>query len=204
MRNGGHSITVRLILKRGGKMCDNYFNALTRYCNLVTKYCDVMIDYCDQIDNTLTEGYIKMFKPMSIKVKYFADIEPLKKIYTGDWIDLRATETIKFKKGEIKKIPLGIGMILPDGYEAHILPRSSTPLNFGIILLNSMGVIDNSFNGDNDEWGFLARAIRKTVINKNDRIAQFRIVKNQPLLTFLTVEKLNDTNRGSYGSTGIN
>lgn len=174
------------------------------YLDVVSDYCDAVAKYLETINSYIDGRYIRMCKPMSIKVKYFADIEPLKKLYTGDWIDLRAAETVKFKKGEIKKIPLGIGMILPDGYEAHILPRSSTPLNFGIILLNGMGIIDNSFNGDNDEWSFLATAIRKTVINKNDRIAQFRIVKNQPLLTFSAVEKLNDTNRGSYGSTGIN
>ena len=99
-------------------------------------------------------------------------------------------------------LSLGVGMILPTGYEAHVLPRSSTPSKFGIIMANSMGVIDNSYNGDTDEWRFPAIAWRDTIINKGDRIAQFRIVKNQPVIEFDTVDYLNDNSRGGIGSTG--
>lgn len=138
-----------------------------------------------------------------IKVKYFVeDLEPLKKIKTGDWIDLRAAETVTLKKGESRLIRLGVGMILPDGYEAILAPRSSTPSKFGIMCAHSIGVIDNSYSGDSDEWHFSAVAVRDTVIEKGDRIAQFRIVKNQPYIIFETVEHLNEKSRGGIGSTG--
>lgn len=139
----------------------------------------------------------------TIKIKYFDnDIDKIQKITVGDWIDLRSAETVEFKKGEYALIRLGVGMILPDGYEAHVLPRSSTPSKFGIIMANSMGIIDNSYSGDADEWKFPAVAIRDTVIHKNDRICQFRIVKNQPDITFEVVDHLNENSRGGIGSTG--
>lgn len=140
---------------------------------------------------------------MPIKIKYFVEgLEPIHKIGVGDWIDLRAGERVEMKKGEYRLIRLGVGMILPDHYEALVLPRSSTPSKFGIILANSMGVIDNSYSGDADEWKFPALAIRDTVIEKGDRIAQFRIIKNQPSLTFEVVDHLNEESRGGIGSTG--
>ena len=139
-----------------------------------------------------------------IKIKYFdQEIEKIQKISVGDWIDLRCAERVELKAGEYKLLRLGVGMILPDGYEALILPRSSTPGKFGIILANSMGVIDNSYSGDSDEWRFPAVAIRDTVIEKGDRIAQFRIMKNQPKIEFEEVEHLNETSRGGIGSTGV-
>ena len=138
-----------------------------------------------------------------IKVKYFdKEIDKLEKIAVGDWIDLRSAETVELKGGEYHLIPLGVGMILPYGYEAHVLPRSSTPSKFGIMCANSMGVIDNSYSGDRDEWKFPAVAIRDTVIHKNDRICQFRIVRNQPGVIFETVDHLNEVSRGGIGSTG--
>ena len=138
-----------------------------------------------------------------IKIKYFEpDLEPIKKISVGDWIDLRAAETVCLSRGEYRLIRLGVGMILPDGYEAHVLPRSSTATQFGIMLANSMGVIDNSYSGDSDEWHFPAVAICNTIIEKGDRIAQFRIVKNQPSIEFETVENLDEVSRGGLGSTG--
>lgn len=138
-----------------------------------------------------------------IKIKYFdQEIEPIQKISKGDWIDLRSAERVELKAGEYHLIPLGVGMILPDGYEAHVLPRSSTPSKFGIMCANSMGVIDNSYSGDSDEWRFPAVAIRDTVIEKGDRIAQFRIVRNQPTIEFEVVEHLNEISRGGIGSTG--
>jgi dUTP pyrophosphatase len=109
---------------------------------------------------------------------------------------------VELKAGESYLIRLGVGMILPAGYEALVLPRSSTPSKFGITLANSMGVIDNSYCGDADEWKFPAIAIRDTVIHKGDRIAQFRIVENQPRLIFDTVSKLKAKSRGGIGSTG--
>ena len=139
----------------------------------------------------------------TIKIKYFTDIERIEKISQGDWIDLRAAETVSLSKGEFKLISLGVGMILPDGYEAHIVPRSSTFKKFHIIQTNHMGIIDNSYCGEQDEWKFPALAVEDTIINKNDRICQFRIVKKQPEIVFEQVEKLSDTNRGGFGSTGV-
>lgn len=140
---------------------------------------------------------------MKIKIKYFdSELEEISKIPQGDWIDLRAAETVNMKKGEFKLIRLGVGMILPQGYEAHVLPRSSTCKNFGIILSNSQGIIDESFQGNDDEWMFPAIAVRDTIIHKNDRICQFRIVEKQPEITFEKVDHLNAESRGGVGSTG--
>lgn len=139
----------------------------------------------------------------TIKIKYFdQEIDKIQKITVGDWIDLRSAETVFLEKGEYALIRLGVGMILPADYEAHVLPRSSTPSKFGIVCANSMGIIDNSYSGDADEWKFPAVAIRDTVIHKNDRICQFRIVKNQPGITFEVVDHLRENSRGGIGSTG--
>lgn len=137
-----------------------------------------------------------------IKIKYFTDIEPITKKNNGDWIDLRTAERIELKQGEFKLIPLGVGMILPDGYEANIVPRSSTFKTWGILQTNHFGVIDNSYSGDNDQWFYPAYATRDTVIEKNDRICQFRINKKMPDVDFVTVEHLNDTDRGGFGTSG--
>lgn len=140
----------------------------------------------------------------TVKVKYLCDkIEKLTYIDNkSDWIDLRAARHIKMKAGEFRLIPLGVAIELPKGYEAHIVPRSSTFKNFGIIQTNSMGIIDESYCGDDDEWFFPAYALRDTEINVNDRICQFRIVRHQPKITFAEVEKLGNHNRGGHGSTG--
>lgn len=141
----------------------------------------------------------------TIKIKYHcSDIDKIKKIAVGDWIDLRAAETVTISKGEYALISLGISMKLPDGYEAHVVPRSSTFKNWGIIQTNSMGVIDNSYSGTNDIWHFPAFAIRDTTINKNDRICQFRIVERQPQIEFIEVDSLDAVDRGGFGSTGAN
>lgn len=140
-----------------------------------------------------------------IKIKYFTnEIDKINKIVKGDWIDLRAAEKVILKAGEFKLIPLGVGMILPDGYEAHIVPRSSTYKNFGVIQTNHCGIVDNSYSGDNDQWLMPVYALRDTEININDRICQFRIVENQPCLEFEEVTKLNSEDRGGFGSTGKN
>ena len=142
---------------------------------------------------------------MNIKIKYFSDIVPLEYIggtNKSNWIDLRSAEDVDLKAGEYKLIKLGVGMILPEGYEANIVPRSSTFKNYGIIQTNCYGVIDNSYSGDNDEWKFPAYALRDTHINKNDRICQFRINRIQPEVEFEIVEHLNYTDRGGFGSSG--
>ena len=140
-----------------------------------------------------------------IKIKYFTDeIERLQYIDgKSDWIDLRAAKDLDMKAGEFKLIPLGIAMELPKGYEAHVIPRSSTFKNFGIIQTNSMGLIDESYSGNDDQWFFPAYAIRDTSIKVNDRIGQFRIMEHQPILQFVEVNELLGENRGGHGSTGI-
>ena len=143
---------------------------------------------------------------MNIKIKYFTDkIEKLRYIDgKSDWIDLRAAETIEMKAGEFKLIPLGVAMQLPDGYEAHVVPRSSTFKNFGIIQTNSQGIIDESYSGPDDQWFFPAYALRDTVININDRICQFRIIEHQPRFDFIPDTLVENINRHGFGSTGIN
>ena len=143
-------------------------------------------------------------EPKTIKIKYFTDeIEKLAYIDgKSDWIDLRSAEEIDLKAGEFKPIPLGVAMELPKGYEAHVVPRSSTFKNFGIIQTNHQGVIDSSYCGNNDEWKMPVYAIRDTVIHRNDRICQFRIMENQPKIIFEEVTYLDNEDRGGHGSTG--
>lgn len=138
-----------------------------------------------------------------ILIRYHNDnIDKIEKIIQGDWIDLRAAETVRLKAGEFKIISLGVSMKLPEGYEAHIVPRSSTFKKWGIIQANHMGVIDSSYSGDDDVWGMAVIAMRDTVISENDRICQFRIEKKMPDVTFTTVKHLDGKNRGGFGSTG--
>ncbi len=142
----------------------------------------------------------------TIKIKYFTEeIDKLTYIDgKSDWIDLRASETVELKAGEFKLIPLGVAMELPAGYEAHVVPRSSTFKNYGVLQVNSCGIIDGSYCGDEDMWRMPVYATRDTVIQKNDRICQFRIVENQPKIEFQQVASLKNENRGGFGSTGEN
>ena len=142
---------------------------------------------------------------MNLIVRYLSDrIEKLQYIEgKSDWIDLRAAEDVSLKAGEFHLIPLGVAIKLPAGYEAHIVPRSSTFKNFGILQTNHMGVIDETYCGDNDQWFFPALAMRDTVIHANDRICQFRIMEHQPALTFIEAAHLDSPDRGGFGSTGV-
>lgn len=139
---------------------------------------------------------------MEIKVKYHADIRPLEKTDKGDWIDLRAAEDVELHAGEFKLISLGVSMKLPEGYEANIVPRSSTFKHWGVLQTNHFGVIDNSYSGDNDIWMFPAYATRDVLIEKNSRICQFRIQRKMDDVTLTTVDKLDDIDRGGFGSSG--
>lgn len=139
----------------------------------------------------------------SIKIKYHADIDHVEKIHKGDWIDLRAAEDVLIKDGQFRMVSLGVSMELPEGYEALVVPRSSTFRKYGVILVNSMGIIDESYCGDNDVWQFLALAVSgDTMIPKNERICQFRIIEHQPQIEFEEVEELGNKDRGGIGSTG--
>ena len=144
-----------------------------------------------------------------IKIKYFDEDMP-KLDYIGgkeksDWIDLRSAIDFQMKKGEFRLIPLGVAMQLPKGYEAHIVPRSSTFKNFKIIQTNHQAVIDESYCGDNDQWFYPCYALENTpLIRKGERILQFRIVEQQPQIEFEIVDKLDNQDRGGIGSSGIN
>ena len=139
-----------------------------------------------------------------LKIKYFVDgIDELCYVAgKSDWIDLHAAEEVTLKAGEFRLIPLGVAIALPEGYEAHIVPRSSTFKNYGILQTNSMGVVDCSYCGDNDQWRMPVYATRDVTIEKNARICQFRIMRNQPSLRFTRVERLDGPDRGGFGSTG--
>lgn len=156
---------------------------------------------------------------MKIKIKYFEGAKKLEKIAQGDWIDVYANEDVFIPKGEMRLIPLGIAMELPKRYEAHLAPRSSTFKRWGIIQTNHIGIIDNSYSGDNDEWKYPAfclesrdileteengftKVVSGTWIRKGDKIAQFRIMRTQPKIKFEEVEVLGNEDRGSFGSTG--
>lgn len=144
---------------------------------------------------------------MKIKVKYFTNFsedEKIKKIEKGDWIDLRSAEDVTLKKSEFRLIKLGVGMILPEGYEAHIVPRSSTFKNWKVVQANMMGVIDNSYSGNDDQWHFPAIALEDTEIKKGDRICQFRIMRKMEGIDIVEVDELNAISRGGFGSTGRN
>ena len=143
-------------------------------------------------------------KQETIQIRYFSDeIEPLRYIDgKSDWIDLRAAERVELKAGDFRLIRLGIAMKLPEGYEAHVVPRSSTFKTWGLLQTNSMGVIDGSYCGDNDEWRMPVYATRDTCVEVGDRSCQFRIMENQPRIVFERVEHLEGADRGGFGSTG--
>ena len=145
-------------------------------------------------------------KEETIRIRYLSDeIEPLRYIDgKSDWIDLRAAERVELKAGDFRLIRLGVAMELPRGYEAHVVPRSSTFKTWGLLQTNSMGVIDGSYCGDNDEWRVPVYATRDTVVEVGDRICQFRIMENQPRITFEQVERLSGADRGGFGTTGRN
>ena len=137
-----------------------------------------------------------------ILIRYHANIPRIEKRENGDWIDLYAAEDVSLKAGEYRLISLGVSMVLPKGYEAHVAPRSSTFKRWGILQVNSVGIIDESYRGDDDVWRYPVLAMRDTKIEKGDRICQFRIVEKMPSIRFTQVEKLDGDNRGGFGSTG--
>lgn len=140
-----------------------------------------------------------------IKIKYHVEgLEPVKQAHPFEWCDLRSAETVELKKGDFKLIDLGVSIALPEGYEAILAPRSSTFKNYGVLMVNSVGVIDFLYRGDTDHWMMPVYATRDIVINKNDRICQFRIQECQPTLYFSETDDMEDESRGGLGSTGVN
>lgn len=138
-----------------------------------------------------------------VKVKYLVEgLEELRCVPGSDWVDLRCAEDVTLRAGEFRLIPLGVAVALPEGYEAHVVPRSSTFKNYGLLQANSMGVVDGSYRGDGDQWRWPVFATRNVTIEKNTRLCQFRIMENQPPLVFTKVERLDAPDRGGFGSTG--
>lgn len=138
-----------------------------------------------------------------IRIRYADGVKRLAMWSRGDWIDLRAAERVVLRKGDYKRISLGVAMELPEGYEAIVAARSSSFEKWGFIPVNGIGIIDNSYNGNNDVWNLLVYATRDAIIEKDERIAQFRILKNQPVISFSEVEDLGHEDRGGIGSTGV-
>lgn len=144
-----------------------------------------------------------MEQTKTINIKYFdEDVQEIEKIDIGDWIDLRSRKNLEYISGAYFEVPLNVAMQLPEGYEANVVPRSSSFKNHGIVMVNSLAVIDNSYSGNKDEWVMPVYSIRDGEIEKGDRIAQFRIVKQQPPVEFNKVNKLSEKSRGGLGSTG--
>ena len=138
---------------------------------------------------------------MEVKIKYLDDVRIEQH---GNWIDLRSAEDVALEKGDYHLIPLGVAMEIPKGYEAHVVPRSSTFSKYGVIQTNGMGIIDNEYNGDSDQWYMPVYATRATVIGKGDRVCQFRLVKSMGEIEFVRVDNLGNQDRGGLGSTGRN
>ena len=140
----------------------------------------------------------------TIKICYVdKEMPKIEKINVGDWIDLRSRVELDYKAGDYLQIPLGIIVQLPNGYEAIEAPRSSTFKKYGIIMCNSIGIIDNSYCGPGDEWNFLGYALRDGHIDKYDRICQFRILKSMPYTEIVEIEEPEGESRGGIGSTGV-
>ena len=137
-----------------------------------------------------------------IKIKYLPGSPQLEILDKGDWIDLYTYEDVSLKPGESARISLGVAMKLPDGYEAHVAPRSSTFKRWGILQTNSVAVIDNSYCGNDDIWLYPVLSTQAVVIPKGTRLCQFRIIEKQPKINFITVDSLGEENRGGFGISG--
>ena len=165
---------------------------------------ELIINYKDELCN--------MWEDNNIKVKYFSDDTPRLKIEPkGDMIDLYAAEDVMLEYMEEALIPLGVAIEVPIGFRCNLLPRSSTFKKWGIIITNSMGVIDHLYCGDNDEWKLAVICLKPrhfidgkkcTLIHKGDKIAQFEVVPIMPKFNLKEVDHLNNKDRGGFGSTG--
>ena len=173
-----------------------YIQVLVEFLKLLV-VCAVLIPFI-YLANDLGK---KIFERNIIKIKYHVEGIEISKIAIGDWIDLCSAEDVIINRGGFKIISLGVSMSLPDGYEAHVVPRSSTFKTWGILQTNGMGIIDNSYSGNGDIWRFPAYATRDTEIKKGDRICQFRIIEKSNM-KLKTVNDLGNNNRGGFGTTG--
>lgn len=153
---------------------------------------------------------------MKLRIKYFENATKLTKITKGNWIDVYANKDVFVEVNERAMIPLGFALELPNGWEGHLAPRSSTFKTWGIIQTNSVGVVDDTYIGDNDQWhmpvyclqgkdNIIVDGVKKsgTWIKKGDKIGQFRIMEVMPNIEFEEVEHLENDNRGGFGTTGV-
>jgi dUTP pyrophosphatase len=147
------------------------------------------------------------YQNMKMKIKYFEGATKLKKISKGNWIDVYASKDVFVPLNDRAMIPLGFALELPKGWEGHLAPRSSTFKTWGIIQTNSVGVVDDTYIGDNDQWHMPVYCLDSkneggTWIKKGDKIGQFRIMEVMPEIEFEEVEVFNNSDRGGFGSTG--
>lgn len=185
------------ILERGIKDCSGCTIPHFCYDRMIARLCAANESAEDRKMEESRENELE------IKIKYHeAALQKIEKIEQGDWIDLRAAERVELKKGESRLISLGISVQLPSGYEAHVAPRSSTFAKWGILQVNSVGVIDESYCGENDVWKMPVLATRDTVIEQNDRICQFRLIRKMEPVEIMETECLEAPDRGGFGSTG--
>ena len=211
--------TLNSELERCGIYCSEPLLTLNGEIIEIDNFDDDDLPYCVRFNNEAKDCYYlpeellelaftsnEVSNNKKIKIKYHEPITPLENINgaNSDWIDLRCAEPngVDLKTGEFKLISLGVSMKLPDGYEAHIVPRSSTFKTWGLLQTNPHAVIDNSYCSDTDVWKYPVYATRDTHIDFNDRICQFRIVKKQPVIIFEKVDHLDGKTRGGFGSSG--
>ena len=181
-----------------------YMSKVGSHHGLYCSVCGAWYKWANKDEVRLYSHVNNAVESVEIKVKYLRDVPKLKKINTGDWIDLYVGEDIEIPINTYTTIPLGVAMELPLGYEAIIAPRSSTFKRYGLIQTNSIGIIDESYNGDTDEWLLPVISLTQhVVLKKGTRICQFRIIKHQPECKFIEVTALGNVNRGGFGGTGI-
>ena len=149
---------------------------------------------------------------ITMRIKYFEGATKLEKITKGNWIDVYANKDMFVKEGDRAMIPLGFALELPNGWEGHLAPRSSTFKTWGIIQTNSVGVVDDTYIGDNDQWHMPVYCLQGkdsvdgqlgTIIRKGDKIGQFRIMEVMPQIEFEEVDSFGNADRGGFGTTGI-
>lgn len=164
--------------------------------NDISHYYEKKLDEKEVEKLTRSQGFPEVLVMYHNKAMTEIEVNPF-----GNFVDLRAAETVEFKKGDFKLVDLGVSMKLPMGYWGQLVVRSSVFKNYGLIQTNGFGVIDTTYCGEEDHWKLPLYATRDTVVNFNDRIAQFRVVRDQPF-AILEVDKLNTEARGGFGSTG--
>ena len=156
---------------------------------------------------------------MDLRIKYFDGATELEKITKGNWIDVYANKDVFIPLYGYAMIPLGFALELPKGWEGHLAPRSSTFKTWGIMQTNSVGIVDDTYIGDNDQWHFPAQCtmakttekvniegnkvtVMGTWIRRGDKIGQFRIMESMPEIDFIKVDSLNNEDRGGFCTTG--